>query len=76
MPLRKGVHPTLNRVRVVLTNGATVMTEMAWQHPDWRKVITKVRDVDYLNSPTFTGKEARVKVTGQRAKFEQRYKPK
>lgn len=71
---QKGIHPMMNLVRVVLSNGASVMMPMAWQRPlsQKDKIVTKFTEVDYLNVDR-VGSSRRFKRQGQRAKFENKF---
>lgn len=72
---RKGIHPMLHLVRIVLTNGASVMVPMAWQRPyPGLQVTTKFMDVDYLTHEAYTGVPSKSsRKVGRRAQFENRF---
>jgi ribosomal protein L31 len=74
--MRKGIHPMMHMVRVVLSNGASVYMPMAWQQPLSRgnHIPTKFLEVDYLNHENFTGVPSRSsRRPGRRAKFENKF---
>lgn len=63
----------MNLVRVVMTNGATYTTRMAWQSPVPRATVYRFLDVDATTHEDWTGKatvEARV---GRAATFHKRF---
>lgn len=72
---RPGIHPMLNVVRIVLSNGASYFVPMAWQRPSaGLAVTTKFLDNDYTNSERYTGIPGRSsKKVGRRARFENKF---
>lgn len=75
---RPGIHPMAHMVRLVLTNGASILMPMAWQRPyPTLEVTTKFLDVDYLTHEKYTGVPSKGKrKVGRRAAFENRFKTK
>jgi ribosomal protein L31 len=74
--MRKGIHPMMHIVRVVLSNGASYYRPMAWQLPVTRKgeIPTKFLEVDYINHEAYTGVPSRnSRRLGRRAKFENKF---
>jgi ribosomal protein L31 len=74
--MRKGIHPMMHMVRVVLSNGASYYRPMAWQLPVSRKgeIPTKFLEVDYINHEAYTGVPSRnSRRLGRRAKFENKF---
>lgn len=78
---RKGVHPMLQLVRVVYSNGASVIQPAPWMvplsagHAPTDVVATHFLEVDRLNHESITGvasRSARAKL-GRRAKFENKF---
>jgi ribosomal protein L31 len=70
----------MTMVRVVLSNGSSIMLPQAWQQPlsaVGRKdaaLLTKFLDVDYTNHERFTGVASRSsKRVGRRAKFDNKF---
>lgn len=74
---RPGIHPMMHRVRIVLTNGASVMTEMTWQRPyPGLEITTKFLELDYLTHENFTGIPSKKnRKIGRRAAFENKFRP-
>lgn len=72
---KPGIHPMMHMVRVVLTNGASVMMPMAWQRPyPGLQITTKFLEVDYLTHENYTGVPSKSsKRVGRRARFENRF---
>lgn len=61
-------------VRVVLSNGASYMTAMAWRRPNpGLEVTTTFLTEDYLNHERFTGVKSKKKKIGRRAAFENKF---
>jgi len=65
--------PTMNRVVLVYSNGATENIVVPWFALDYRKVVWRFIDNDRFNDPVVTGKSSGLKAVGQRAKFEKKY---
>lgn len=72
---RAGIHPMRSLVRVVLTNGASINMQLAYQTPyPGVQVTTKFLEVDHLTHENFTGTPSRLsRKVGQRAKFENKF---
>lgn len=72
--MKKGIHPARNLTRIVMSNGAVVWTQMAWQRPDPSAIATKFLEVDITNHETFTGVKSRTSTkVGQRERFEKKF---
>lgn len=72
---KPGLHPMRHLVRHVFPNGASIITQMAWQRPyAGLEIVTRFHDVDYLNGKP-SDHESGHKAVGQRAKFENKFKP-
>jgi ribosomal protein L31 len=74
--MRKGIHPMMHMVRVVLSNGASIYMPMAWQQPLSRgnHIPTRFLEVDSLNHEKFTGVPSRrARRLGRRAMFENKF---
>lgn len=72
---RPGIHPMMHLVRLVLTNGASVIVPMAWQRPyPGLEVTTKFLQVDYFGSEGRAGKRGGLAAEeGRRARFENKF---
>eukprot|EP00183_Erythrolobus_madagascarensis_P000053 CAMPEP_0185847586 /NCGR_PEP_ID=MMETSP1354-20130828/2811_1 /TAXON_ID=708628 /ORGANISM="Erythrolobus madagascarensis, Strain CCMP3276" /LENGTH=81 /DNA_ID=CAMNT_0028547901 /DNA_START=98 /DNA_END=343 /DNA_ORIENTATION=- len=70
---RRVMRPTLNKVIVVLSNGATVTEYLPWMAPSYKEVVWRFIDLDWYNHPSITGRDSGLKSVGQRAKFEKKY---
>lgn len=72
---RPGIHPMMHLVRLVLTNGASVVVPMAWQRPyPGLEVTTKFLQIDYFGHDNRTGKLGKTAIgEGRRAKFENKF---
>lgn len=83
---RKGIHPMMQMVRVVYSNGASAFMPQAWQAPlsavmrggkGWEAdvVATKFLETDRLNHESITGVASRSNRSklGRRAKFENKF---
>lgn len=66
----------MHRVRIVLTNGASVMTLHAWQRPyPTLDITTKFLEIDYLTHERFTGVPSKgTQKIGRRAAFENKFR--
>jgi ribosomal protein L31 len=85
---RKGIHPMVHMVRIVMSNGASIFVQQSWQEPLSRViargkggeaavVATKFLEVDRTNHERFTGVPSRSNrdKLGRRAKFENKFVP-
>jgi len=68
-----GLHPVLNTVRVVMANGATYRTKMAWQSPSPAATVTRFLDVDMTTHELWTGKKTAAPRVGRAASFHKRF---
>ncbi|GAB0496729.1 hypothetical protein MMPV_008045 [Pyropia vietnamensis] len=68
-----GFHPAMNLVRVVMTNGATYTTRMAWQSPIPRATVYRFLDVDATTHELWTGKAMVEPRVGRAATFHHRF---
>lgn len=70
-----GLHPAMNLVRVVMTNGATYTTRMAWQSPIPRATVHRFLDADATTHELWTGKATVEPRVGRAATFHRRHRP-
>lgn len=68
-----GLHPAYNLVRVVMTNGATYTTRMAWQSPIPRATVHRFLDADATTHELWTGKATVEPRVGRAATFHKRF---
>lgn len=68
-----GFHPAMNLVRVVMTNGATYTTRMAWQSPTPRATVYRFLDADATTHELWTGKATQEPRVGRAAAFHNRF---
>lgn len=69
---RPGIHPMRHLVRVVLPNGASVVTEMAWQRPYACLDVSTVF-LDESSSAAAGSALSKAMNKGRRARFEDRF---
>mmetsp|Transcript_14532 Transcript_14532/g.38882 ORF Transcript_14532/g.38882 Transcript_14532/m.38882 type:complete len:82 (-) Transcript_14532:235-480(-) len=70
---RRVMRPTLNKVHIVFSNGATLTTYLPWMAPSYKTVVWRFFDLDWFNNPAVTGKASGLKAIGARAKFEKKF---
>eukprot|EP00171_Calliarthron_tuberculosum_P012100 IDg12100t1 len=71
---RPWLHPMQHLVRIVHTNGSSVIVPISWQQPGpGLRITTKFLEVDYLTHEKFTGKPTKAKKIGRRAQFENKF---
>lgn len=71
---RAWVHPMKHIVRIVHTDGSSVFLPVAWQRPrPGLEVTTYFMEQEFMSQEVFTGKPARAKMAGRRARFENKF---
>jgi len=63
----------LNKVRVVMSNGATFTAKVPWVDKDTKQIWYRFVDLDQFNDSKITGKASGLKAVGSRARFAKRY---
>ena len=72
---RPWLHPVKNLVRIVYTNGSSIVMPLAWQRPQLGlKITNRFLTEDYLSHEKFTGARSKTSVkVGRMAKFENKF---
>ena len=65
--------PALNRVRIVLSNGASITQWLPWQSEDPHELVWRFVDEDQFNDPAIVGKKSTRRIKGQLLQFQKRY---
>jgi ribosomal protein L31 len=66
--MKKGIHPTTNDIKVIMTNGDAIVIKSTYNKGKEMRL-----DVDPFNHPAWTGKRAENNRGGQTDKFKSRF---